>query len=262
MGLDGRVGVIEDALRSAQSMVRPIMSQTPHWKDYQMRAADFFRSLGFDAVTDSEVIGVRANHLVDVSVTFTRFGIRQFWVVECKFWQTAIPKEKVLTLQSIIQDVGADKGFLLSESGFQAGAVRAAESTNILLTSLETLRADATSELAVLSIDHALRRYEDALSRLRDMTWRREYRRGDRSGGLMSYSPPHYFEFVGRTSVLEQSLRSARRGRFPAMLDIDAQERPRLTSDLSELLNYADSYLQTLHDYIETHKDFARNARA
>jgi Restriction endonuclease len=227
-----------------------------------MRAADFFRSLGFDATTDAEVRGVRATHLVDVSVTFTRFGIRHFWVVECKLWQTPISKDKVLTLQSLIQDAGADKGFLLSESGFQAGAVRAAESTNILLTSLETLRVDATSELTALAIDDLLRRYEDAMLRLSDMTWREEYRQSDRSGGLIGYSPRGYFEVVGRASVLEQALRSARRNRFPVLLEVDTQERPRLTSDLTELLTYAEAYLQTVYDYLETNKDFGKKPRA
>jgi len=69
------------------------------------------------------------------------------WVIECKFWNTAIPKEKVLALAQIASDVGADRAFLLSESGFQAGAIRVSQNTNITLTSLQELFDSATAEL-------------------------------------------------------------------------------------------------------------------
>lgn len=44
-------------------------------------------------------------------------------VVENKLWGSPISKEKVLTLQQIANNVGADRSFLLSESGFQAGDI-------------------------------------------------------------------------------------------------------------------------------------------
>ncbi len=66
-------------------------------------------------------------------------GISFAWVVECKNWKTSVPKEKVATLTAILQDVGADRGFLLSETGFQSGALRMAAKANITLTSLADL---------------------------------------------------------------------------------------------------------------------------
>lgn len=65
------------------------------------------------------------------------------WIIECKAWKNNIPKEKVTALSAIVQDVGADRGFLLSEVGFQSGAIRAARSSNITLTSLEDLSFSA-----------------------------------------------------------------------------------------------------------------------
>src|ERR1035441_2929472 len=108
------------------------MTTSPAWKRYQEEACAFFLALGLDAQANVDIQGVRAVHAIDVYVTYMRFGIQHRWLVECKFWQTAVPKEKVLAFQSILLDIGADKGFLLSESGFQAGAVRAAAFTNIL----------------------------------------------------------------------------------------------------------------------------------
>lgn len=74
--------------------------------------------------------------MVDVLVHTVFAGVGVTWVIECKLWKTAIPKEKVLTLAQVASDVGADRAFLLSESGFQAGAIRAAQNTNITLTSM------------------------------------------------------------------------------------------------------------------------------
>jgi hypothetical protein len=48
-----------------------------------------------------------------------------------------VPKEKVLALKSIVEDLGADRGIIVSEAGFQPGAEDAARGTNItLVTSL------------------------------------------------------------------------------------------------------------------------------
>ena len=68
-------------------------------------------------------------------------------MVECKLWKTRVPKEKVLALRSIVDEVGADRGFLLSESDFQSGAVTQARFTNITLTNLEDLRANAEADV-------------------------------------------------------------------------------------------------------------------
>ena len=89
------------------------------WREYQESAAAFFRTLGFHAEVEAKVDGVRGAHEIDVFVTGVVHGIPFRWVVECKHWKTNIPKEKVLALIAIVQDVGADRGFLLSETGFE-----------------------------------------------------------------------------------------------------------------------------------------------
>lgn len=61
-------------------------------------------------------------------------------VVEAKCWKSNVPKEKVLALRSIVDEVGADKGFLISANGFQAGAIEAALKTNIQLVTFDELR--------------------------------------------------------------------------------------------------------------------------
>ena len=43
-------------------------------------------------------------------------------VVECKFWKRPIPQEKIFALKTIVEDVGAARGVLISRAGVQQGA--------------------------------------------------------------------------------------------------------------------------------------------
>lgn len=109
------------------------------WHDYEERVAAYFRSLGHSATVHQTVRGARAAHQVDVWVTFLQDGVEQRWAVECKRTKERVKKHHVLTLRGVVEDVGASRGFLLSESGFQAGAYAAADSTSLTLTSLVDL---------------------------------------------------------------------------------------------------------------------------
>jgi hypothetical protein len=78
------------------------------WKEYQEEVALFLRSIGATAETNAAVNGVRGTHMADVLVSLKHFGVNVTWVVECKLWKISVPKEKILTLQQIVQDIGAD----------------------------------------------------------------------------------------------------------------------------------------------------------
>jgi hypothetical protein len=126
-----------------------------NWKRYQEQAAEFFRTLGCHAEVEAKVVGARAEHKIDVWVRFKKFGLETKWVIECKDWSSAVPKEKVLALRSVVEDVGADRGILISTAGFQTGALRAAEKTNITLTDIEGLGETAQEDL-VSSVLHRI----------------------------------------------------------------------------------------------------------
>jgi hypothetical protein len=123
------------------------MTTHTDWHGYQHAAADFFRRLGYKAEVDAHVQGVRAAHDIDVYVTFQRYGLHYRWIVECKLWSSSVPKEKVAALRDIVLDIGADRGLLIAEKGFQAGAHAAARYSNIVLTTLGDLERHASKEL-------------------------------------------------------------------------------------------------------------------
>jgi hypothetical protein len=117
------------------------------WKQYQEDVATLLRSLGFVAVIEAKITGARGVHTIDVHATHAAYGFTIAWIVECKYWNKAVSKEKVLVLSQIAADIGADRAFLLSESGFQSGAVTASKHTNVMLTSLPDLRDSVQEEL-------------------------------------------------------------------------------------------------------------------
>ncbi len=118
-----------------------------NWRDLQKLSAELFKSLGCYAEIDKIIEGARAKHKIDVWITFNKFGLDIKWVIECKYWNTNVPKEKVLALKGIIEDVGADRGVLISRKGFQSGAIKASQKANITLTTIEELKEIANDEL-------------------------------------------------------------------------------------------------------------------
>jgi len=144
------------------------------WRQYQEDAAELFRSLGFTAEVEAKVRGARSLHSIDVLVTLTVGGVVIRWLVECKRWRNRISKLHVVALSEIVKDVGADRAFILSEVGFQAGAISSARHTNVSLTSLEELRVAALEDLRRLRSHALLERKADLEKRLRRLLYNDE----------------------------------------------------------------------------------------
>jgi len=112
--------------------------------------------MGFNVVIEETLEGARGKHEIDVVARTSLGGVATLWIVECKYWKTSVPKAQVLTLAQIAQDVGANHAFLLSERGFQAGAIAAVSRTNVSLTNIQELKAVAADSIAELSIRQSL----------------------------------------------------------------------------------------------------------
>lgn len=180
------------------------------WKDYQEEAAAFFRSIGLTAETDAKVVGVRTSHDVDVMVKSHHYGFEVTWIVECKQWKSPVSKLHVLGLREIVSEVGADRGILLSEAGFQRGAKEAAELTNVQVTSLAEMRQTTVVRLAAMRIQDLFDRVEIC----HDRYWRipKEWRIDDDlrpDVGAFGYSATHVID--GCRDVISRAIR----GSFP-----------------------------------------------
>jgi restriction system protein len=143
------------------------VSVVPAWRDYQEEVAAFFRALGLEATTNETIEGARTKHDVDVLVRSRQLGLDVLWLVECKAWRNPVSKDKVFVLRTIVDDVGADRGLMMAERGYQSGALEAARLTNIVLTSLADLRETARYDLAEIQLESLLRR----ISACRNRYW-------------------------------------------------------------------------------------------
>lgn len=144
------------------------------WRRYQQQTASLFQSLGYDAKIEAKLDGARARHIVDVLVRLTVGGVEVHRIVECKHWRKRVSKLHTVALAEIAKDVGADRAFLLSEVGFQSGAISAARYTNITLTSSEELKTAALETLRHLRSLAFLHRKADLEKRLRALLFDHE----------------------------------------------------------------------------------------
>lgn len=233
----------------------------PTWEDYQQDAARYFSDLGFCAQTDQRIEGSRGHHDVDVAVRGSQAGVEFLWVVECKQWRTRVPKEKVAALVSIVEDVGADRGILLSESGFQSGAHLFATGRNITLANLNDLRKHTSAELAeyqVSLLKRERKRLSDLLGDLAPVIKRTQNTWTHRLPKALSGSgPTSHLAVVGRLAMIEMALERALSGEWPVWIVIykaDGSEHRHALKNLDEVksivgaeLNQISKFLTEIH---------------
>lgn len=234
------------------------------WEKYQRKVADLFNTFGCQAETNAKVQGARGKHRIDVLVSFSNYGYKNTWVCECKFWSSSIPKEKVLALQAIIQDIGADKGLLFSESGFQAGAVSCAMNTNIILTSCDELEKNLKSYLVGSIIVKKLSEIVILKDRLFDLSYTKtikyETDGNSRSGSFSTSSPPGHGKIYTTIAMLEETLKKAWNNGYPVTIyDYDSMcNKKIIAADISELVSYTEKLVKRAEEYIETYRDFKK----
>jgi hypothetical protein len=146
------------------------MSAKPEWYDFQETICNHFLSIGARAETNVSIQGTRTTHAIDILVRIKYLGQDMLWIVEAKKWNSKINKLQVLGLRTIINDIGADKGFIISQKGFQSGAIEAAQNSNIKLSTFNQL-IDETKEFVQSEI---IQNYEKRLILLETRYWSHE----------------------------------------------------------------------------------------
>ena len=207
------------------------------WRDYQDTTAEFFRRLGCTAEVEATVEGVRGEHKIDVLVTGVLHSIPFQWIVECKFWKTNIPKEKVLILQNIVQAVGADRGFLLSETGFQSGAIRVSRYSNITLSSLDDLKLEANAYLIRNETEEILQR--------RDRVYKRLQKLHKQTDTYIS----HFMMPMFKISFADLALDEGLADKFPTPYTVTPDGKRKIAYNWEDLVNKLRSLLDSAEAY-------------
>jgi len=232
------------------------------WRDYQEDVAEFFRLLGCDAKVDTRIQGARARHKVDVWVTFSRFGFEHKWVVECKLYNRSIPKEKVLALKGIVDDVGADRGILIAESGCQPAAYAAAQSTNVELLTFVELRECAKTDL----LSSIFKKLEERTVLLFESIyklfwpepepWYSTPRPGVDEDGVWSQT--------GKLAMLKLHMEEVKLGRFPVVVGATYTPQEKLTfaHNLEEFVEKAGQIIEEVEKWVKVQEAAIRKLKS
>ena len=73
------------------------------------------------------------DYQIDIYAEFIAMSVKFKVIVECKRYTRSIEREKIVLLADKVRSLGANKGVLISTSGFQTGAVEYAKTHGIAL---------------------------------------------------------------------------------------------------------------------------------
>jgi hypothetical protein len=117
----------------------PKASKDPKWKIYERAAAELESAYPDCHVTlDRKVMGRRSGieRQVDVWITGAVGTHEMSIAVECKCYQGRVGIKDIEAFYSFLDDVGANKGVIISDSGFTSGARNRAHSSDMELKTM------------------------------------------------------------------------------------------------------------------------------
>lgn len=111
------------------------------WRDLQEKTRQLFAEMDYAAEVSKEVeLAGRGKKEIDVFVTDPHASYNKVYLIECKHWASRVPQEVVHSFKTVMEETGANTGFIVSKVGFQRGAYDAARFTNIKLLSFDELQ--------------------------------------------------------------------------------------------------------------------------
>jgi hypothetical protein len=101
------------------------------WRALQEGVARILREIGLAAETDVLTETPRGRVTLDV-LAVDKASVDQIrYVIECKNWSKSVPQTVVHAFSTVMHEVGANVGYIISKKGLQAGAVEYTKQTNI-----------------------------------------------------------------------------------------------------------------------------------
>ncbi len=104
-----------------------------NWQALQIEVGRILSECGFSVEVERKVQSARGAVEIDVYAEETVRGRRYAIACECKHWKSRIPQAVVHGFRTVVQEIGANIGYIVSMEGFQSGAIAASDLTNIKL---------------------------------------------------------------------------------------------------------------------------------
>lgn len=226
------------------------MSTTAAWYKFQEDICDYFESIGASAQTNVSIQGVRTSHDIDILVKTKFLGEDLIWIVEAKKWRKRVNKLQVLALRTIVDDIGADRGFIISEAGFQSGAYEAAESSNVKLKTFAQFKMDTRELVEAEMLKSYKKRIE--LTEMRYFSHSKEVRREYGLKDDHTSTFPTHFNTALLISTARSAIISAEKRKYPINLDTNLVEKKGEleASNFQQLANWLNLNLNHLDEKI------------
>ncbi len=127
--------------RAMKSENVDVDSRRQTWQVYEKRIVDVVRSAMFERFGDSftlltnSLVSGRSgvSHEVDLEIRFSVAGLNYVTIFDIKHRATKLSAEDILQFAAVLDDVGADKGVIISSSGFSNAALQLGRSKRLAL---------------------------------------------------------------------------------------------------------------------------------
>ncbi len=97
--------------------------------------ATAFEEMGCEVEIEKKIALPRGEVEIDVFVVDSDTQPVSTYICECKHWNRRVSQDRVHAFRTVVSETGANRGILVSKSGYQRGAYASANFTNIdLLT--------------------------------------------------------------------------------------------------------------------------------
>jgi hypothetical protein len=104
-----------------------------NWQELEEMVCQAFIEMRYKAQRNYEVDTIRGKVKVDIYAVNENNPISTVVLCECKYWNKPVSQNVVYAFRSICADIGAHHGLIISKKGFQSGAEKTRESTNVHL---------------------------------------------------------------------------------------------------------------------------------
>lgn len=111
------------------------------WQDLQSAVARILGECGFATEVEKTVKTVRGEVEIDVQAREDVRGRKYHILCECKNWKNRVPQAVIHGFRTVVSDLGANIGYIISKAGFQSGSMAAAELTNLKLVTWAEFQA-------------------------------------------------------------------------------------------------------------------------
>ena len=107
------------------------------WKDLQTETGKILSECGFTVEVEKKCDSARGNIEIDVYAEEIFIGRKNKVIIECKYWDANIPQTIIHAFRTVLNDIGANTGYIVAKSGFQSGSFNASQYSNIELLTWE-----------------------------------------------------------------------------------------------------------------------------